>query len=182
MAAHPAAAPTTPPPRFCINPTSTPLRCPRLCPSHTPASPAPCRHADLAHARRLPDPFVPCPRRARGSRSRADGRGSRPRPQAPSPRHALAPAQNWPTTTPSRTTSRARPPSTSPLRVPHLASDLDSYSFVFVYSLFTYIATNVVAPAPASCHGMVLMVCVVPSCCCSGGRDGADGLDWEGLS
>jgi hypothetical protein len=56
--AHRSSAPTPP------------LRCPRLCPSHTPASPAPCRHADLAHARRLPDPVAPCPRRARGSPSR----------------------------------------------------------------------------------------------------------------
>jgi hypothetical protein len=99
--AHRSFAPTPPP------------RCPRLCPSHTPASPAPCRHADLAHARRLPDPIAPCPRLARGSRSRADGRGSRPRPQAPSP------AMPLPRPRSGRLRRRLRPSSTSPLWVPH---------------------------------------------------------------
>jgi hypothetical protein len=48
----------------------------------------------------------------------------------------------------------APPPSTTPLRVPHLASDLDISSFV----LLVYMAAVV---APASRHGMMLMVCAV---------------------
>jgi hypothetical protein len=128
--AHRSSAPTPPP------------RCPRLCPSHTPASPALCRHADLAHARRLPDTIAPCPRRARGSPSRpvlalpadlalarmdadlaltrmdADLAHARRLPAPPCP----APAQNWPTTTPSTAAF-------------HLSS------------------------SGASRHGMVLMVC-----------------------
>jgi hypothetical protein len=151
--------------------------CPRLYPPHTPVSPAPRRHTD--------------------------GRGSRPRPQAPRPRRALpSPCprislpRGWtrisPTPAGSQSPSCPCPgPELTDYDVVtddfagttafHLSSSGASPPISIVIRLFSYIAA-VVALAPASRHGMVLMVCAVPSCCCSGGRDGVDDLDRERLS
>lgn len=63
LVANPAATHIAPLPQFCPTPPPHLRGAPRLCPPHTPASPAPRKHAD--------------------------GRRSHPRQQAPRPRRAL---------------------------------------------------------------------------------------------